>query len=118
MTETVTVLVHHGDYRAEFVGHGNTLEGAVEDAASQSAYSDGILPDHGHWGQFWEVRSGLYATLLSTLRGGEEYSGFGWCTFTRSPRCCDGTGWTGDWRNRCAEHFDPTSAIFTPRSTQ
>ena len=116
MSETVTVLVHHGDYRAEFVGEASTLEGAVIRAGAQSSYSIGIVP--GHWGQFEEAREPMWQTLLSTLRDGQEYRDFGWCTFTRSPRCCDGTGWTGDSRYRCAEHFDAKSAIFAPRNTQ
>ncbi len=26
--------------------------------------------------------------------------------------CCDGTGWTGNPRERCVEHFEPLDAIW------
>ena len=29
--------------------------------------------------------------------------------------CCDGTGWTGDPRERCAEHYESLDAIWFGR---
>lgn len=26
--------------------------------------------------------------------------------------CCDGTGWTGDPRERCVDHYEPLDAIW------
>jgi hypothetical protein len=80
----VTVQVCHGDYRATFVGQGDTLEKAIAHAAIQSTYSSGIVPGTLEFFQFQNARAPMYQALLEALRVRSEYRGYGWCTFTNT----------------------------------
>lgn len=106
MTATVAATVHHGDYRARFTGTGDTLEEAVIAAATQSTYSSGIIPAEWETDRLREARTPLWEALLEALRAGKEYRGFGWTTFSVGHTCCDGTGWTGNPRERCPDHYE------------
>jgi len=106
MTITVTATVHHGDYRARFTGTGETLEEAVIAAATQSTYSSGIIPSGWDTERLRKSREPMWETLLDTLRAGKVYAGFGWVNFSVGVTCCDGTGWTGNPRERCTDHYE------------
>lgn len=77
----------------------------------------------------WFESSALLDELLNTLSGDdlrealacEEFAMVDYLVRTREEVlhddertrvCCDGTGWTGDQRERCVEHYEPLDSIW------
>lgn len=76
---TVRLLVHHGDYRAEFFGTGATVMDAAQAAAAQTSYAKDLFTlDSG----FYQARQKFRDELSYALENYEEYRGYGWNTFS------------------------------------
>lgn len=75
---TVSMLVHHGDYREEFLGNGSTIEEAAMNASWKSSYSQGLYDVSD---SRYAVRQKYRDELVEKLSAGEQYIGFGWMTY-------------------------------------
>lgn len=79
---TVSMLVHHGDYREEFLGIGGTIEEAARNVSAKSSYSYGL---YDITDSFFTTRQKHRDELVAKLSAGEEYIGFGWMTYNLVP---------------------------------
>ena len=75
---TVSMLVHHGDYREEFLGSGATIEEAAMSASWKSTYSMDL---YNVSDSRYAVRQKYRDELVEKLGNGEDYRGFGWMTY-------------------------------------
>ena len=75
---TVSMLVHHGDYREEFLGSGYSIEEAAMNASWKSSYSQGLYDVSDSYSG---VRQKHRDALVQKLSSGEPYIGFGWMTY-------------------------------------
>lgn len=81
MSVVVVAHVSHGGYVADFVGAGTSVTEALDKAAVQSTYSEGIVP--GRMGNFMAARVPLRQAIISKLEAGLTASDFGWVDFRR-----------------------------------
>jgi hypothetical protein len=79
---TVSMLVHHGNYREEFLGIGSTIEEAARNVSAKSSYSDGL---YDLTSGYYDVRQKHRDELVQKLSAGEQYIGFGWMTYKLVP---------------------------------
>lgn len=74
----VELVVHHGDYYAEFFGFGVTPLEAAAEAARQTSYAAELFNKSD---SHYETRSKFRDSMSDTLAAGQVYRGYGWCSF-------------------------------------
>lgn len=84
------------------------LDRALRHTEDATKYASGVETPQGVQDALWDARHAL-GCALDVLQDQAAVSGAS--TDVAEPdtpaTCCDGTGWTGNPRERCVEHYEP-----------